>query len=75
MEIPDLLIAGREAFASQDWAGTVAALRMAGPLPPDASEPCAERGWISLAEAERTHDPAEAIAHAEAALGAARAFR
>jgi DNA-binding CsgD family transcriptional regulator len=146
MGTADLLIAGREAFVSQDWAGTVDALGSAGPLPPDASEalakarwwlddpggaiaawemaytgylrdpdtrrgaarvavtiareytsalgnpaaangwlqraadalpddePCAERGWISLAEAERTHDPVEAIAHAEAALEAARAF-
>lgn len=146
MEARDLLVAGREAFASQDWAGTVDALGAADALPPDAgealakarwwlddpggaiaaweaayagylravgtrrdaarvavtiareytaalgnpvaangwlqraaealpdSEPCAERGWISLAEAERTHDPVEAIAHAEAALEAARAF-
>ena len=146
METPDLLIAGREAFASQDWAGTVDALGSVGRLPPDASEalakarwwlddpsgaiaaweaayigylrdadtrraaarvavsiareytsalgnpvatngwlqraadalpgdePCAERGWISLTEAERAHDPAATIAHAEAALEAARAF-
>ena len=46
--------------------------RAADALPDD--EPCAERGWIALAEAERTHDPARAIAHAEAALEAARAF-
>ncbi len=146
MEAPDLLIAGREAYASQDWAGTVDALGSAGPLPPDASEAlakarwwlddpngaiaawevaytgylrgadthraaaraavtiareytsalgnpvatngwlqraadalphdelCAERGWISLAEAERARDAAVAIAHAEAALETARAF-
>lgn len=146
MKASDLLIAGREAYASQDWAGTVDALGSAGPLPPDTSEalakarwwlddpggaiaawetaytgylrdagtrraaarvavtiareytsalgnavaangwlqraadalpddePCAERGWISLAEAERMHDPIQAIAHAEAALEAARAF-
>jgi DNA-binding CsgD family transcriptional regulator len=46
--------------------------RAADALPDD--EPCAERGWVSLAEAERTHDPVVAIAHAEAALEAARAF-
>ena len=145
METADLLIAGREAFASQDWAGTVDALGSVGALPPDASEalakarwwlddpsgaigaweaayaaylrgadsrraariaatiareytsalgnpvatngwlkraadalpddePCAERGWIFLAEAEREHDPAAVIAHAESALEAARAF-
>lgn len=146
MESTDLLIAGREAFASQDWAGTVDALGSAGPLPPDASEalakarwwlddpggaiaewevaytgylrdagtqrlaarvavtisreytsalgnpvaangwlrraadalpddePCAERGWISLAEAERTQDPAEMITYAGNAFEAARAF-
>jgi DNA-binding CsgD family transcriptional regulator len=146
MATSDLLIAGREAFACQDWAGTADALGSAGALPPDASEdlakarwwlddpngaiaaweaaytgylrdadtrrvasrvavsiareytsalgnrvatngwlqraadalpgdePCAERGWISLAEAERAHDPATTIAYAEAALEAARAF-
>jgi DNA-binding CsgD family transcriptional regulator len=146
MEAPDLLIAGREAFVSQDWAGTVDALGSAGALPPDASEDLAkarwwlddpggaivaweaaytgylrdagtrrlaarvavtiareytsalgnpvaangwlhraadalpddelgaERGWIALAEAERTHDPTEAVAYAEAALEAARTF-
>jgi DNA-binding CsgD family transcriptional regulator len=35
---------------------------------------CAERGWIALAEAERAHDPATAIMHAEHALRIARAF-
>ena len=146
METTDhLLIAGREAFTSQDWTGTVDALGSAGALRPDASEalatarwwlddpggaiaawedaynaylraresraasrvavtiareytsvfgnavaangwlqlatdalrddePCAERGWIALAEAERTHDPATAIAQAEQALEIARAF-
>ena len=146
MQTSDLLVAGREAFASQDWAGTIDALGAVSPRPPDASEalakarwwlddpngaiaawevaytgylrgagtrreaarvavtiareytsalgnpvatngwlqraadalpddePCAERGWISLAEAERTHDPAVAIALAEASLEAARAF-
>jgi hypothetical protein len=38
----DLLIAGREAFISQDRAGTVDALGSAGSLPPDASEALAE---------------------------------
>jgi DNA-binding NarL/FixJ family response regulator len=146
MENTDLLIAGRAAFTSQDWAGAVDALGSVGALPPDASEalakarwwlddpggaiaaweaayagylsdagtrrlaarvavtiareyrsalgnsvaangwlqraadalpddkPCAERGWVALAEAERTHDPTGAIAHAEAALEAARTF-
>jgi DNA-binding CsgD family transcriptional regulator len=146
MEESDLLIAGREAFARQDWAATVDAFEASGMLPPDASEAlatarwwlddpngaitaweaaytgylhdpgtrrdaarvavtiareytsalgnpvatngwlqraadalgddeaCAERGWISLAEAERTHDPVAAIAHAESALAVARAF-
>ena len=145
METADLLITGREAFASQDWAGTVDALGSAGALPPDASEALAtarwwlddpggaiaawedayngylraresraasrvavtiareytsvfgnavaangwlqlaadalrddeasaERGWIALAEAERTHEPATAIAQAEQALEIARAF-
>ena len=146
MEPRDLLAAGLEAFALQDWSGTVDALGSAGGLPPDASEalakarwwlddpggaiaaweaaytgylrdadtrraaarvavtiareytsalgnpvatngwlqraadalpgdePCAERGWISLAEADRTHDPVTSIAYAEAALEAARAF-
>jgi len=146
METSDLLIAGRESFAAQDWAGTIDALGAAGLLPPDASEalakarwwlddptgaiaawgtaytgylrnadtrreaarvavtiareytsalgnpvatngwlqraadalnddgPCAERGWISLAEAERAQDLAAAIAHAEVALETARAF-
>jgi len=145
METPELLTAGREAFASHDWVGTVDAFASADALPPDASEalararwwlddpsgaiaawedaytgylrehqtraatraavtiareytavfgndvaangwlhlavdalrdegPCAERGWIALAEAERTHDPAVTIGHAEHALEIARAF-
>ncbi len=146
METSDLLIAGHEAFASQDWAAAVEALSSAGVLPPDASEtlakarwwlddpngaiaawesayigylrnadtrlaaarvavtiareytsalgnlvaangwlqraadalpgdqPCAERGWVSLAEAERAQNPPAAIAHAETALETARAF-
>ncbi len=146
MDASDPLMAGRRAFASQDWAGTIDALGAADVLPPDANEAlakarwwlddpngaiaawerayagylrdpdtrrnaarvavtiareytsalgnpvatngwlrraadalagdesCAERGWISLAEAERTHDPVTAIAHAEAALEAARTF-
>jgi len=146
MGTPDLLITGREAFASQDWPGTVDALASAGALPPDASEalatarwwlddpsgaidawelaytgylrnsdtrrraarvavtiareylsalgnpvatngwlqraadalpdeePCAERGWIDLAEAERATDPSVAITHATTALEIARAF-
>ncbi len=37
-------------------------------------EPCVERGWIALAEAERIHDPAKAIVQAEHALEIARAF-
>ena len=36
--------------------------------------PCAERGWIALAEAERTHDLATAISQAERALEIGRAF-
>jgi len=145
METADLLIAGREAFASQDWAGTIDALGSAGALPPDAGEalatarwwlddpggaiaawedaynghlrardvcaasrvavaiareyasvfgnavaangwlqlatdalrdeaPCAERGWIALAGAERARDPATAVAQAEQALEIARTF-
>jgi len=146
METSDLLVAGREAFALQDWAGTIDALGAVSPRPPDASEalakarwwlddpngaiaawelaytgylrgagarreaarvavtiareytsalgnpvatngwlqraadalpddePCVERGWIHLAEAERDQDPAGAITHAEAALEAARTF-
>lgn len=60
METLDLLIAGREAFASQDWAGTVDALGSAGALPPDASEALATaRWWLD--------DPGGAIAAWESA--------
>jgi hypothetical protein len=45
METPDLLTAGREAFASQDWAATVDALGSTGALPPDASEALAKARW------------------------------
>ena len=45
METTDLLIAGREAFSSQDWAGAVDALGSAGALPPDASEALATARW------------------------------
>ncbi len=48
-------------------------LQRAGDALPD-TEPSAERGWIGLAEAERAADPAQAIAHAEAALEASRVF-
>jgi hypothetical protein len=145
METADPLIAGREAFASQDWAGTIEALSSTDALPPDANEalatarwwlddpagaiaaweaayagylreantgrasrvavtiareyasalgnsvaangwlgraadalhddePCVERGWIALAEAERTRDPAAALAYAAVARDAARTF-
>ncbi len=148
MEEADLLIAGREAFAAEDWAGTIEAFGATDPLPPDANEalakarwwlddpsgataaweaayngdlrstdaggaraaarvavtiareytaalgnpvaangwlqragdalreepPCAEHGWIALAEAERASDPAAAIVHASSALDTARDF-
>ena len=55
------------AFAANGWLQLAAdALRDGGPS--------AEHGWIALAEAERTHDPATAIAQAERALEIARAF-
>ena len=44
-DLETLLIAGREAFVSQDWAGAVDALGSAGPLPPDASEALAKARW------------------------------
>jgi hypothetical protein len=60
MEAPELLIAGREAFVSQDWIATVDALGSAGALPPDASEALAKaRWWLD--------DPSGAIAAWEAA--------
>ena len=46
--------------------------RAAVALPDDAAS--AERGWIDLAEAERSKDLDEVIVHAQAALDAARAF-
>jgi DNA-binding CsgD family transcriptional regulator len=46
--------------------------RAADALPDD--EPGVEKGWIELAEAERSHDLDAVISHAQAALDAARSF-
>ena len=42
MGTSELLGSGHEAFASQDWAGTIEAFGSAGALPPDASEDLAK---------------------------------
>src|SRR2546428_553647 len=85
MKSPDLLTAGRDAFASQDWAATVAALGAAEALPPDASEALATaRWWLddpsgAIAAWETAYigylrDPAHADAAARTAVTIAREY-